>query len=155
MDLFRIAFKRKSISGVIKFDEKFGAGGEIPIGEDTIFLSDCLKHGLKIYASPDYILRLPPSDSTWFKGYDKEYFFNKGKMYCRIFGKLQYLICLQDAIRHRKQYKECASWFKVYQFMLSGAKEYRMHHKCLLRNIVRFSAKFFTTYSIKINICLK
>lgn len=125
----RIAFKRKAVAKIIRFDERFGSGGEIPIGEDTIFLGDCMKKGLKIYAYPNYILRLKPSESTWFRGYDETYFRNKGKMYYRIFGLFSEMIIIQDAVRHRKHYSECANPISVIRFMNNGKKEFRQSCK--------------------------
>ena len=39
----------------IKFDEDFGAGSKYYMGEENIFLFDCLKKGLKIYYVPKKI----------------------------------------------------------------------------------------------------
>ncbi len=121
----RIAIKREAILGKVKFDERFGAGGEIPIGEDTIFLGDCLKRKIRIYTCPDYILKLRPSASTWFNGYDKEYFINKGKMYYRIFGRFAWIICLQDVVRHRQLYGNEKQWMVLFKEMLIGAREFK------------------------------
>lgn len=120
----RIAFRRRSIVDKhIYFDPQYGAGGEIPMGEDTIFLHDCLKAGLKIYAVPNYLLLLKNErESTWFKGYDELYFNNKGKLYYRISEKFSGFFCLQDAFRHRKKYKEYGSWIKVYKDMEKGRR---------------------------------
>ena len=120
----RIVFKRESIVQKVKFDERFGAGGDIPIGEDTIFLGDCLKAGLKIYAHPGYILRLKPSESTWFNGFDRDYFVNKGKMYKRIFGINTELIVVQDAFRHRKQYSTYDSFIEIVKLMNIGKNDF-------------------------------
>ena len=125
----RIAFKRDSIYGRILFDERFGAGGEIPIGEDTIFLGDCLKAGLKAYACPQYILSLKPSESTWFKGFDESYFINKGKMYYRIFGRFSDFIILQDAFRHRRMYSKCGNPFRIIKLMKNGKKDFKNEKK--------------------------
>lgn len=120
----RIAFKKSSVIKKVKFDERFGAGGKYPIGEDTIFLSDCLKAGLRIYALPEYILKIPQSDSTWFAGYTDDYFINKGKMYNRIFGLLTIPMILQDAIRHRKDYCKCGSICHNINMMIIGMTRY-------------------------------
>lgn len=118
----RIAFRRKSIIDKrITFDSRFGAGAEIPMGEDTIFLNECLKAGLHIIAVPEYILTLTNErESTWFHGYDHSYFVNKGKLYHRLSSRYYKLLCLQDAIRHKKKYAEHGSWVKNYKLMISG-----------------------------------
>lgn len=121
----RIAFRRNSIKNKISFDEEFGAGGKIPIGEDTIFLCDCLRSGLKLVAVPEYICKLNPSDSTWFNGYNDAYFINKGKMYYRMFGCWSILFAIQDAYRHRYRYGADRKWIRNVHLMNIGASEYK------------------------------
>lgn len=44
----------------IYFDERFGVGRELIIGaEETIFIEDCLKEGLKVVYIPEYIVEHP------------------------------------------------------------------------------------------------
>lgn len=118
----RIAFKRNSIINAnINFDNRFGSGAEVPLGEDTIFLHDCLKAGLKIYAIPEYILSLTNDrESTWFKGYDESYFINKGKLYKRISKRMAKFLCIQDAYRHKMDYSKFGNWITVYKKMVIG-----------------------------------
>lgn len=103
----RIAFKRKSIiDSQIIFDAGFGAGAPVPMGEDNIFLHDCLKKKLRILACPDYLVTLKDDrESTWFKGYDDLFFRNKGKFYKRLNPYLWILLCIQDLIRHNRIYR--------------------------------------------------
>ena len=119
----RIAFRRKSIiDNGIKFDERFGSGSRIPMGEDTIFLRDCLKAGLRILAVPDFILTLTEErESTWFKGYTNNYFYNKGMLFKRLYPNVWPILCLQDVIRHYKSYGGKSRIWKIYQMMVKGA----------------------------------
>lgn len=75
----RIAIKRKSISkNNILFHQEFGGGTLHCHGEDTIFLRDCLKAGLKVIAIPEYIAELNDTrKSSWFSGYNRKYFFDQ------------------------------------------------------------------------------
>ena len=118
----RISFRRKSIiDNGIKFDERFGPGSSIPIGEDTIFLRDCLKAGLRILAVPDFILTLTEErESTWFNGYVEEYFINKGKLFKRLYPKIWILIALQDIVRHCRLYGKNKSMYQMMKTMLKG-----------------------------------
>lgn len=120
----QITFKRKSIED-IKFDERFGSGSKIFLsGEENIFLADCLKKGLKIYYVPVNILRLEDKrKSTWFKGFDKEYFITKGACFYRINKKLSLILILQFAIRKYKLYKNNFNAFAAIKFMLDGKKK--------------------------------
>ena len=50
----------------IYFNQCFGGGTEYSHGEDNLFLTDCLRKGLKIYAYPEYIAKLTEErKSTW------------------------------------------------------------------------------------------
>lgn len=102
----RIAVKLKSIKeNGIYFNQCFGGGTEHSHGEDNLFLTECLRHGLKIYAVPGYIAALTEErKSTWNEGYDEKYFKDQGILYHTISRRWWKLLCLQDAVRHRKQY---------------------------------------------------
>lgn len=85
----RIAFRRKSITkNGITFNLHFGGGTEYSAGEDTLFLHDCLRKGLKIVAVPDSIATLLENrESTWFKGYTDKYFLDRGALFAAISKK--------------------------------------------------------------------
>ena len=113
----RIAARFSSLkeSGIY-FNECFGGGCEYRHGEDTLFLSDCLKKGLKIIAVPislASLLEIRPS--TWDCGYDDKFFLDQGRLYYAISRKWWKFLCFQDAIRHRKLYKK--SWLSSYKLM--------------------------------------
>ena len=104
----RIAFRRKSIvNNNIRFDPEFGTGSNVPMGEDNLFLHDCLYKGLTIIACPDYLLKLKNDrESTWFNGYNDVFLKNKKKFFMRLNHKFWVILCIQDVLRHRKLYKE-------------------------------------------------
>lgn len=43
-----ICMRKKSIYNVVKFDECFGLGTDLPSGEEYIFITDAIKSGLKV-----------------------------------------------------------------------------------------------------------
>ena len=102
----RIVFHLDSIKAAkICFDENFGPGTPNIFGEDTIFLHDCLEAGLKIYAVPEYLLSLVNTrKSTWFTGFNTEYFICKARLFHRLSPKNWKLLCFQDLVRHQKEY---------------------------------------------------
>ena len=114
----RVAFKLDSIRlNGIYFNQCFGGGTKYSHGEDNIFLSDCLKKGLKIYAYPAYIADLSEErESTWNKGYDEKYLHDQGILYKTISRRYWKLLCLQDAIRHSKIY--CRPFYSSYKMMV-------------------------------------
>lgn len=114
----RVAFKLKSVrDNGIYFNQCFGGGTEHCHGEDNIFLTDCLKAGLKIYAVPKTIAKLTEErKSTWNLGYDEKYLVDQGCLYRAISKRWWKLLCLQDAIRRGKRdYKK--TWKDAYRIM--------------------------------------
>lgn len=115
----RIAFRLNAIrANTIYFNQCFGGGTEHCHGEDNLFLADCLKKKLKMYAVPDFIATLTEErESTWNTGYDEKYLKDQGDLYRAISRRWWKLLCLQDAIRHRKDYCNYGSWIKAYMAM--------------------------------------
>lgn len=74
-----LAFRRRSIfEAGVWFDPLMGAGSGNGGGEENKFLIDCLKKKLRIYYVPAEIAVLCPSTSSWFFGYDKIFFKQRG-----------------------------------------------------------------------------
>lgn len=115
----RIAIRRNKVfeQGIL-FNLCFGGGTEHSAGEDVLFLSECLKKGLHIYAVPEVIATLNDDrKSTWFQGYTDKFFVDKGFLYSIMSKKWRRMLCFQDAIRHRKKYG--MTWYKAYKLMVS------------------------------------
>ncbi len=106
----RIAFRRKAISyNSITFNTNFGGGTIHSAGEDVLFISDCLKKGLKIIAVPVSIASLKENrESTWFKGYNDKYLFDKGVFLAVAHRRLSFIFALYLVVRH-KEYRENSS----------------------------------------------
>lgn len=120
----RLAFRRNSIlKANILFTLLFGGGCQYSNGEDSIFLGDAIKKGLKVYAYPASIATLQPSSSTWFRGYEKKFFMDKGAMYYCISNRFWRLLCLQDAIRHKSLYRR--KILASYNLMIKGARLFK------------------------------
>lgn len=114
----RVAVRLASVKKYgIYFNQCFGGGTEHCHGEDNLFLTDCLKDGLKIIAVPEYIATLTEERaSSWNTGYDEKYLRDQGALYRVISRRWWWLLCLQDAIRRcRRDYH--LSWYRAYQKM--------------------------------------
>ncbi len=74
-----IAFRVDKIreNGIL-FDENLGAGTGNGAGEENAFLLEAYKKKLKIAYVPITIGELLPSKSSWFSGFDKDYFIKRG-----------------------------------------------------------------------------
>ena len=119
-----VAFKKDSIED-IKFDERFGAGsGKYLMGEENIFLYDCLKKRLKIYYEPVKIAKLREEESTWFTGYDEKFFVSRGAGYCAMSRLGSVILILQFALRKRSLYLENMTMGQAVSYMFKGRREY-------------------------------
>ncbi|MCA1048632.1 glycosyltransferase family 2 protein [Priestia aryabhattai] len=120
----RIAFKRESILNAnIYFSLLFGGGAKYGSGEDTLFIHNCLKKGLKIYACPVQIGTVKQEDSSWFRGYNEKYFYDKGVLYNTISTKMSYFLIVQFALRKYSLYKKEMGLVNAIKYMIQGKKE--------------------------------
>ena len=102
-----IAFRtlRVKYANVV-FHRMFGGGTEFSCGEDTIFLQDCIKSGLRVYTCASTLGTIDHGESTWFNGYTDKFFFDKGVLYKRIFGIMAKPYAAYHVIKHRKMYSQ-------------------------------------------------
>ena len=95
---FQLTFKRASIiKNNLKFDEDFGAGSQNYCGEETIFLSDCLRKNMKLTYVDRKIGEVEQKESTWYKGFSKEYMQVEKECFKRI-ARTQYVDFSKDTI---------------------------------------------------------
>ena len=122
---FQITFKReKIINSKIKFDENFGAGTYYDRGEETIFLWDCLKKGLKIKFVNKKIGNVDQDKSSWFEGYNEKFLKKQGVVFYRLSPKWYNVLILQYALRKHKLFRENVKIVKAIETMQQGVKEY-------------------------------
>ena len=108
------------------FSEEFGGGAPYSAGEDTLFITDMLKKGMKVYTYPETIAQVRQEESTWFSGYNEKYLYDKGALFCALSKTYAKLLCLQGLLRHPRIYKENSIGFiKAYSYMKKGIKGYK------------------------------
>lgn len=118
-----ISFRPANING-ITFNEKFGAGAKYFMGEENIFLYDCLKAHKKIYYVPTMIAKVRDEESTWFKGYTREFFVSRGANYAAMSRVFSHILIWQFALRKRKLYIDNLSMLSAVGTMYRGRREY-------------------------------
>ena len=121
----RLVIKRSAVSyGGVSFNLNFGGGTPHSCGEDTLFLRDCLKAGLKMYAVPYTVAKLTETrESSWFKGYTEKYFYDKGVVLGIAHPVLGRLFALYLTVRHGEYVSESEfSKKQILKFMLNGIK---------------------------------
>ena len=119
-----IAIKRKAVlTSNLHFSELFGGGCVFSSGEDSLFLLDCFRKKLKVF-SASYVLGNNPKDvSTWFTGYNKKYFYDKGAWIAAAFPQMRFFLIRYFAIRHSRLTK--LSYREMIKEMEKGAKNYK------------------------------
>lgn len=123
----RIVFRRKAVSyqGIF-FNTNFGGGTRHMCGEDTLFLKDCIRHGLRIYAVPDHIASIKSArESTWFHGYTREYFFDKGVFLSLASPRMASLLGLYFVMRHGEYSSSGLSRHEILKAIRSGIRYIR------------------------------
>lgn len=86
-----IAIRRQRVLRAgITFSTQFGGGCPYGSGEDSLFLADCLRKGLRVYTSNWNLGSCTKDQSSWFTGYNEKYFYDKGAWLACAFPKLKH-----------------------------------------------------------------
>lgn len=105
----------------IMFNEQFGAGARYRSGEENLFIKECLTKKLKIYFVPEYIAILTDSnESTWFKGFNKKYLFDKGVFAAVCYPRIGRLALFYYLLKFSVTKK--VSFYKAFRGLLLGFK---------------------------------
>lgn len=105
------------------FSLLFGGGSKYSSGEDSLFVAECIRKGLRIIAVPTVIGHVLQIESSWFKGYTDKFFIDKGVFFACLSKRWAYLLCIQFVIRHQKLFKEEKSIIEAFKLMIQGIKE--------------------------------
>ena len=119
---WQITFRREAIlkSG-IRFDEDMGAGTGNGGGEEVKFLRDCIRAGLKAYYVPKSIGTVAQTDSTWFKGFDRDFFYKRGITNRYMLGlPVSILYAAYYTLVKRDLYKEYVTPWQSFKYTLDG-----------------------------------
>ena len=121
---YSISIRKKVLdqSGV-HFPLEFGGGAKYINGEDSVFLHDLLKAGVRIYKSPVCLGEETERESTWFKGYTDNFFISRGALYVRLYGVWAKLRAHIFLIRHKDMYKD-RGYASAYGLMKKGMNGY-------------------------------
>ena len=99
-----VAIKTSSLMKYnLKFDERFGPGTSHANGEDTIFLMNMIDKGVSFYRSPMDIAGIDQTDSSWFHGYNKEFFTNNGMIIDVIYPAISRILAIRSAYKFSKR----------------------------------------------------
>lgn len=109
----QLALRRRSILDAgLEFDVHLGAGTGNGAGEENKFLWDAFRAGLKVYYYPTCIARVARGESSWFSGYDRDYFYKRGKVTSYYMGRFWASVyAAYFVVTKRGLYrKDCGFW---------------------------------------------
>ena len=90
----------------ITFSELFGGGCLYGSGEDSLFFLECIRKGVRVYAVNLSVGKNEYRESSWFKGYNDKFFFDKGAWIACAFPKLKNIIKWYFILRYRSLSKK-------------------------------------------------
>ncbi len=120
--------REKLLAKNVWFSLLFGGGAKYSNGEDSLFIWDCLKKGMKAVALPIMIGKEEARPSTWFNGYNEKFFFDRGVLYQVLYGKMAKPFALRFLWKHKgmmfENKEECKlSMKEAYSLMKKGMEE--------------------------------
>ncbi len=101
----------------------FGGGAKYSNGEDSLFLKDCLKAGLRIYSHTVCIGEETERESTWFHGYHEKFFRDRGVLYHYLYGRLALPLAFRFLWVHRAEMCREIPVRQAYAWMKAGVRE--------------------------------
>lgn len=101
----------------------FGGGAKYSNGEDSLFIKDCLKAGLKIYSHTVCIGEEVERESTWFSGYHEKFFRDRGVLYHYLYGRLALPLAFRFLWVHRGEMCREIPLKQAYTWMKDGVCE--------------------------------
>ena len=89
-------------------------------------MHDCLKKGLRLYASTEEIGEEIYRESTWFKGYNEKFFTDRGVLYHHLYGRMAGLFSLRFLLAKRGEMCREISVGDAYRLMRKGIAQGRL-----------------------------
>lgn len=111
----------------LHFNEFFGPGTPCYCGEDSIFLQDMLKKGVRLYLSPVVISTIHETGSTWYEGYTEKYFRVSGMILAATYPQIAYLLALRSAFRFSRRADCHMKFADIFKCYCKGISEYLKH----------------------------
>lgn len=118
-----ISFRRMAIKkNGIFFNELLGAGTVYGSGEESLFIRRCRNSGLTIRESSSNICTVDFGESSWFKGFDEQFFFNIGVFLKLAYRKMAILYCMYYLFLFKP--RTSVGKLKRFQAMLKGMSHF-------------------------------
>ena len=120
----RMAVRRSAVEKArISFSKLFGGGCIYGSGEDSLFICDCFRSGLRVYSHPHILGACAKDTSSWFSGYDQKFMFDRGAWIACAFPRIKHLIKWYYIWHYRS--KTELSWRDMRKYINLGLHAYR------------------------------
>lgn len=130
---YSIAIKKSVLERAqIRYSLLFGGGAKYSCGEDSLFISDCIRAGIRMYRTTVCIGKEVPrtnGESTWFKGYNEKFFFDRGVLYAFLYGPLSTVMGFRFVYTKKAVMCRDIPWKKAFGILLKGIKEGKKEKK--------------------------
>lgn len=121
----RIAIRRAALEkACLSFSPLYGGGAPFSSGEDTLFIRDAFRKGLRLYYCPVSIATVKQEESSWFHGYTEKYFIDKGVLIANAFPRAKHLLLYYFAFGMRGIAKEFG-FRRICRLMRQGFKTFK------------------------------
>lgn len=107
----------------ITFHLFFGGGTRYSNGEDSLFIKECIQKGMHVIKVPITIGHENGRESTWFKGYNQKFFYDRGVLYHFLYGKLKCLMALRFLLAHKGEMCREVAVKQAYAWMKQGMSD--------------------------------
>jgi glycosyltransferase involved in cell wall biosynthesis len=122
---YRVSCKRSSLlKANLWFSLLYGGGARYSCGEDSLFLREALRKGLKIYKHPFRIAKVFHQESTWFRGYNDKFFYDKGVWTANAFPRIKLVICLYFALKYSKMTQDYTA-LQILRLIVEGIRGFK------------------------------
>ena len=122
---WQISFRRESLMRTgVRFDELLGAGTGNGAEEELKFLMDCRRAGMKIVYVPTEIASVWQTESTWFDGFTRQFFINRGATTRYILGAVPALLYgVYYVIKNHPKYRDNMTPLQAMGALITGIRE--------------------------------
>ena len=121
----KMAVKKSSLEkACLSFSTLYGGGARYSSGEDSLFIRDAFRKGMKIYACPSVIGKVRQEKSSWFNGYTEKFFIDKGILLANAFPVLKHVLIYLFAYR-LKDLSEEFNFRRICSLIRRGFREFK------------------------------
>lgn len=128
---YSIAARRDSLlKAGVRYSLLFGGGAKYSNGEDSLFLTDCLRKGLKIFTSTEVLGEEEYRQSTWFNGFNEKYFHDRGVLFAFLYKGFAPLWAFRFVYLKRNIETKELGKKKAWKLITEGIKEGKRIREC-------------------------